>query len=106
MKALTIILTAVALSVAPALWAQQADSPKAAAPAQVQGAEQTLTGCLASQEKTFTLKTSSGDVEIEGAGLASHVGHTIRVTGTRATAAGKATFKVTNVEMVSANCQS
>ena len=106
MKALTTILAMLALSVAPAMWAQQADAPQADRPAQAQAAEQTLTGCLSSQDNTFTLKTSTGDVQIEGSGLQSHVGHTIRVTGTRATTAGKATFKVTKVEMVSSTCQS
>jgi len=106
MKALTIVLTMVALAVAPAMWAQKAETPQAAAQAQAKGAEQSLTGCLASQDQTFTLKTSSGTVQLEGAGLQSHVGHTIKVSGTQATVAGKSVFKVTNIEMVSATCQS
>lgn len=105
MKALTIALTMIALAAAPAMWAQNADSSQAAAPAQAQGAEQSLTGCLDSQENSFTLKTSSGIVQLEGDGLESHVGKTIRVTGIRSTSAGKAVFKVTDVEVLSPRCQ-
>ena len=106
MKALTIVITMVALAMAPAMWAQEADAPQDAAQAQAKGAEQNLTGCLASEEGTFTLETSSGTVQLEGDGLQSHVGHTIRVSGTQATVAGKSVFKVTNIEMVSSSCQS
>jgi hypothetical protein len=103
MKALTIALTMIALAIAPAMWVQKADTPQA--PAQAQAGEQSLTGCLAGEERAFTLKTSSGVVQLEGDGLESHVGKTIRVTGTRSAAAGKSIFKVTNVEVVSPNCQ-
>lgn len=105
MKALTIAITMIALAIAPAMWAQKADAPQGAQ-AQAKGAEQSLTGCLASQEGTFTLKTSSGTVQLEGNGLQAHVGHTIRVSGTQSTVAGKSVFKVTNVETVSSSCQS
>jgi hypothetical protein len=102
MKSLTIALTMIALAIAPAMWAQKADSPPAQA--QVQ-AEQSLTGCLAREENTFTLKTSSGTVQLEGNGLESHIGKTIQVTGTQSTAAGKSVFKVTDVAVVSPRCQ-
>lgn len=106
MKALAIALTAMALAAAPAMFAQKAaDAPKAQSPAQAQ-AEQSLTGCLAGAENSFTLKTSSGEVQLQGDGLAAHVGKTIRVTGTQSTAAGKSSFKVTDVEVVSPRCQS
>jgi hypothetical protein len=104
MKALAIAMTTIALAVAPAMFAQQPDAPKAGAPAQAQ-AEQSLTGCLAGAENSFTLKTSSGEVQLQGNGLAAHVGKTIRVTGTQSTVAGKSTFKVTDVEVVSPRCQ-
>lgn len=105
MKALTIALMMIALAVTPATWAQKADSPQAAAPAQAQGSEQSLTGCLTNEGKTFTLTTSSGMILLEGDGLESHVGQTIRVTGIRSTAAGKSVFKVADVEVVSPRCQ-
>lgn len=104
-KTLTIGITTVALAIAPAMWAQQAETPEGAAQAQAQGAEQSLTGCLAGEQGTFTLKTSSGTVQLEGNGLQGHVGHTIRVSGTQSTVAGKSVFQVTDVEMVSSSCQ-
>ena len=106
MKALTIVITMIALAMAPAMWAQEAEAPQSAAQAQAQAAELTLTGCLAGQDATFTLTTSSGAVQVEGDGLQAHVGHTIRVSGTQATVAGKSVFKVTDIEMVSSSCQS
>ena len=115
MKALTIAMTMIALAVAPATWAQadrpqadrpQADSPRAGAPTQAKEAEQSLTGCLEGNESAFTLKTSSGAVQLEGSGLQAHVGKSIRVTGTKSMAAGKSTFKVADVEVVSPRCQS
>jgi hypothetical protein len=102
MKALTIALMSIALAAAPATWAQNADTPQAAAPAQ---AEQSLTGCLDGRDNAFTLKTSTGTVALQGDGLDQHVGKTIRVTGAQSTAAGKPVFKVTDIEVVSPRCQ-
>jgi hypothetical protein len=106
MKALTIAVAMTALAVAPGMWAQQPDSPQAKAPAEQVQAQENLTGCLASEESTFTLRTSSGMVRLEGVGLEGHVGKTIRVTGNQATAAGKTVFKVSEVEVVSPSCES
>ena len=106
MKALATTVTMIALAVAPAMWAQQPDSPQAKAPAAHAQAEESLTGCLASEESAFTLRTSSGMVQLEGDDLEAHVGKTIRVTGTQATAADKSVFKVSEVEVVSPSCQS
>lgn len=106
MKALTIAITMIALAIAPAMWAQKGAAPEGAAQAQAKGAEQTLTGCLASEQGSFSLKTSSGTFQLEGNGLQAHVGHTIRVSGTQSTVAGKSVFRVTDIEMVSSSCQS
>lgn len=108
MKALKIAVTMTALAIAPAMWAQQPEPPQAKAPAvEVESpAQENLTGCLANDENAFTLRTSSGMVQLTGDDLEGHVGKTIRVTGSRASAAGKPVFEVTEVEVVSPNCQS
>jgi hypothetical protein len=108
MKALAIAFTMVALAVAPAMWAQKAPAPQAekAPAAKTAAADQTLTGCLSSQQNNFSLKTSSGTVQLQGDGLQAHVGHEIRVTGTQSTVAGKSVMKVTDIEMVANTCKS
>ena len=106
MKALAIAVTMTALAVAPTMWAQQPDAPQAKAPTEQVQAQENLTGCLAREESSFTLRTSSGLVQLEGDDLQAHVGKTIRVTGNQATEAGKAVFKVSEVEVVSPSCQS
>lgn len=106
MKALAIAVAMTAMAVAPSMWAQQPDSPQAKAPAEQAQAENSLTGCLAGEESSFMLRTSTGMIQLEGDGLQAHVGKTIRVTGTESTAAGKSVFQVKNVEVVSPSCQS
>ena len=105
MKALAIVITAFALTLAPASWAQQPDTPKTETPAQAQEAEQSLTGCLSAQESTFLLRTSSGEIKLEGSGLEAHVGKMIRVIGTSSDNNGERTFTVSDVTVVSPQCQ-
>jgi hypothetical protein len=105
MKTLAIVVAALTLAGAPAVWAQNADNPKAVTPAPAQGTEQTLTGCLASHEGTFILRTSSGEVELRGEGLIAHVGKTIRVTGTRSSEPGNKEFAVSAIAVVAPQCQ-
>ena len=85
------------LNAAPAPQAAQA----AAAEAQV-----TVTGCLQSAAGAFTLTTESGEqyVVMGSADLAKHVGHTVKITGTKAESPGKLTLKAEKVEQVSTSC--
>ena len=106
MKTLAMVTMAVALALTPATWAQKSDTPpKTAVPSQAAGTEKTLTGCLARQESTFLLRTSSGEFELQGEGLDAHVGKTIRVSGTSSSDPGDKTFKVSEVTVVSPQCQ-
>ncbi len=108
MKVLTIAATMTALALAPAMWAQQPEPPQAKAPTlDAQAHQETLVGCLAREESVYSLKTSNGIVPLKGDGLEGHVGKTVRVTGSNATTeSGTTVFEITEVEVMSPNCES
>jgi endoglucanase len=86
--------------------------------------EKKLKGCIQSQGGQYVLESKHGKaVMLSGQGLASHVGHEVKVKGTwenggssamsstsssngGTSAASEKTFNVTNVEMVSDTCKS
>lgn len=106
MKRLMTLLAIAAFAIAPATWAQEAAATPEATQVQAQakGAEQSLTGCLSESNGAFMLKTSTGEVALEG-DLAAHTGKTIRVTGTMTQKDGKSVLKVATAEVVSPRCQ-
>ena len=110
MKALAITVAMAAMSAAPVLWGQQPDAPQAKEPAvEVQSpALEDLTGCLAIEENSYTLRTTTGVIQLEGDAveLEGQAGKTVRVTGSYGTADGKAAFEITELEVVSPKCES
>jgi hypothetical protein len=104
------VLLAGALSLAPALYGQADPSAQQKKSEQKQQAdrpgEETLTGCLTQEQGSFKLSTSAGgQIDVTGpADLNKHKDHTVRLTGSTATEAGKKTLKVSKIENVSASC--
>jgi hypothetical protein len=87
----------ISLTAAPPPQAEQA----AAGDAQI-----TLTGCLEGVAGAFTLTTEGGEkyVVMGSAELAKHVGHTVKITGTKGDDPGKLTVKAAKIEQISTSC--
>ena len=95
--ALILAVGSISLTAAPAPQAE---------PAAAGDAEVTLTGCLEGAAGAYTLTTEGGEkyVVMGSADLAKHVGHTVKITGTKADAAGKLTLKAAKIEHISPSC--
>lgn len=95
--ALILAVGSISLTAAPAPQADQA----AAGDAQI-----TLTGCLQGAAGAYTLTTESGEkyAVMGSADLAKHVGHTVKITGTKGADPGKLTVKAEKIEHVSPSC--
>jgi len=108
-KKILTALVAGALSVGPALYGQADDSTQKKGSQKQQAdrpGQETLTGCLSEDQGTYKLATSTGDqVTVTGpADLMKHKGHTVRLTGTSSTDAGKKSLTVSKIEHVSPSC--
>ena len=97
--AAVMILTAgsITLTAAPAPQAQEAGGDNA---------QITLTGCLEGAAGAFTLTTEGGEkyVVTGSADLAKHVGHKVKITGTKGDNPGKLTLKAEKIEHISPSC--
>jgi len=103
------LLVAGALSLAPALYAQQDDATHKKGQGHQQAdraSQETLTGCLTEEQGSFKLATGSGDqVDVTGpAALTKHKNHTVKLTGTTSNEGGKRMMTVTKIEHVSPSC--
>lgn len=69
-------------------------------------AQITLTGCLEGAAGAFTLTTEGGEkyAVMGSADLAKHVGHTVKITGTKGDDTGKLSVKAQKIEHVSPSC--
>src|SRR5437016_3308442 len=89
----------------PALFGQDADGPAKG------NKETTITGCLskgsAQAQYTFKDEVTGNELTVTGpADLEQHsANHTVKLTGTSSTEGGKAMFRASKVEMVSASCK-
>jgi hypothetical protein len=94
---LILAVGSISLTAAPAPQAEQA----AAGDAQI-----TLTGCLEGAAGPFTLTTEGGEkyVVMGSEELAKHVGHTVKITGTKGDDPGKLTVKAAKIEQISTSC--
>jgi hypothetical protein len=109
MKTLVIcLITICALTVTPALWAQE--QPKQQEKRPESGADRmagdTLTGCLTETGGAYMLKSQSGEeVAVKGSeDLTKHKNHTVRLTGKMSDEGGKKTLTISKLEHVSASC--
>ena len=95
--ALILAVGSIGLTAAPAPQADKA----AAGDAQI-----TLSGCRQGAAGAFTLTTEGGEkyAVMGSADLAKHVGHTVKITGTKGDEAGKLTVKAAKIEHVSPSC--